>query len=132
MAFSLAAAMDAIAAQLLAAGVTARAYGWPVKEVSPPCAIVGYPAEIVYDATFRDGSQELTFPVYLLIGPVSDRATRDAVSVALEGTAKVKAALDGSLSGTVSDARVATARIQQVPVGLVDYLSVEYALEVIT
>ena len=130
MAFSLAATMDAIAAQLLSAGVTARAYAWPRAEVSPPCAIVGYPAEIPFDLTFG-GGQEFEIPVYLLVGPVADRETRDALSAALGSAGAVKAALDGSLSGTVSDARVSRARVETVPVGLVDFLSVAFTLEVL-
>jgi hypothetical protein len=129
MTFSLAAAMDAIAAQLLAAGVTPRAYAWPLKEVSPPCAVVGYPAEIPFDLTFG-GGQEFEIPVYVLVGPAADRDTRAALSAALAGASAVKSALEGSLAGTVSDARVTSAKVETVAVGLVDYVSVVFALEV--
>jgi hypothetical protein len=130
MALDLAAVMDAIAAQLTGAGVTGRAYAWPVPEVSPPCAIVGYPAEIPFDLTFGGGA-EFELPVYLLVGPAADRETRAALSALLAGAAAVKAALDGSLSGTASDARVSGAKVESVRVGLVDFLSVVFTLEVL-
>ncbi len=129
MALNLAAVMDAIAAQLLAAGVTGRAYAWPVPEVAPPCAIVGYPAEIPFDLTFAGGI-EFSIPIFQLVGVAADRETRAALSAAIDGAAAVKAALDGGLSGTVSDARVASAKVELVAVGLVDYLSVVYTLDV--
>jgi hypothetical protein len=131
MTLDLAAVMDAIAAQLTGAGVTGRAYAWPVAEVSPPCAIVGYPAAIPFDLTFGGGA-EFEIPVYLLVGPSADRDTRAALSGAITGASAVKAALDGSLSGTVSDARVASAKVESVRVGLIDFLSVVFALEVLS
>ena len=129
MALDLAAVMDAVAARLLASGAIGRAYAWPIPEVSPPCAVVGYPAEIPFDLTFG-GGQEFEIPVYLLVGAAADRDTRAALSAAIAGASAVKAALDGTLAGTVSDARVTSAKVTTVAVGLVDYLSVVFALEV--
>ena len=128
--WSLAATMDAIAAPL--APLTPTVYAWPVREAEPPCAVIGYPADFAFDLTYRDAHQETTFPIWFLVGPASDKATRDAVDAVLEGTAKVKAALDGNLGGTVSDARVARARITQLPMNLAEWLTVEYELEVMT
>jgi hypothetical protein len=130
MVWSLAATMDAIATRLQPLAPTV--YAWPVREAVPPCAVVGYPADIAFDLVYHDASQEMTFPIWFLVGPVADKATRTEADAVIEGSAKVKAALDGNLGGTVSDARVARARFTQLSMNLVDWLTVEYDLEVMT
>ena len=130
MALNLAATMDAVAALL--SPLVPAVYAWPVREVNAPCAVVGYPTEIPFDLTFRDASQEFTIPIWIVIGPVADKATRDSASAFIEGSARVKSALDGNLQGTVSDARVTTVKFTQLAMSLVDYLSLEYELEVMS
>jgi hypothetical protein len=126
------ATMDAIAARIEAAGVTERAYSWPSASVSIPCAIVGYPTRIEFDLTFQDGSDELVFPIWFLVGKVSDKAARKKLSDILRGATGIKDALDGNLGGVVQTARVTDGTIETVSVSAIDYLSARFDLEVAT
>lgn len=128
---NLGAIMDAVADGLTGAGVVSRAYAYPKESVDPPAAVVGYPAEIDYDAAMRDGTHRITVPVWLVIGKVVDRTTRDRVS-ALVDQDEVKAALDGDLDGTVQSCRVTAATIEAVAVAGVEYLGIRFDLDIYT
>ena len=137
---AMAATMDAIAARLKALGIR-RVYGWPILSVTPPAALVGYPEEITYDNTKGRGSDRLTFPVFVVVGQVADKAARDTLSgyIDPESSLSVKTALeavdegdDGSLDGTVSKARVSAARPQYVVIGEVQYLAASFDVDIVT
>lgn len=57
-----------------------RVYRYPPDNVQPPAAIVTYPDTYTYDETMRRGMDRITLPVVLLVGKVSDRASRDRIS----------------------------------------------------
>lgn len=104
-----------------------RVYDYPPDSVSVPAAIVGLPEEIVFDETYGRGSDRASVPVHVLVSKVSDRASRDAISAYM---VSVKAAVDGSLGGVVSDARVASAKPNMITVGTIEYLAVTFTIEV--
>ena len=126
------ATMDAIAATAVSGGATTRAYAIPEDNVEVPCMVVGYPDEINYDMTFRDGSDEATFPVWFLVGLVVDRAARKSLSDIIGSAPSIKAALDGNLGGVVQTARVERVRIETATVGSVQYLAARFDLNVVT
>lgn len=126
----MAAVMDALAARILAAGVTTRAHAWPVGAVQPPCAIVGYPEEIEFDATFGRGSDRAVFPVWMVCGNVSDRTARDVLSGYITGATGIKDALDGNLGGVVQTARVTDCQIEKTTIGAVEYIAARFQIEV--
>lgn len=123
--------MDALAARILAAGVTTRAHAWPVGAVQPPCAIVGYPEEIEFDTTFRRGSDRAVFPVWMVCGNVHDRSARDVLSAYIgDGARSVKAALEPNVGGAVQTARVTDCQIEKLPIGAVEYITAKFMIEV--
>lgn len=123
--------MQAIADRALAGGVVARAYGWPVEAVQPPCLVVGYPeGDIEFDAVFGRGSDKALFPAWLIVGKALERSTRDVLSPYIAGAAGVKDALDGDLGGLVQTARVTACRVEPVIVAGVEYLSARFDIEV--
>lgn len=126
--------MDAIADAIRNEGVTDRVYEWPSDQVSPPCAVVGYPRDedIEFDVTYGRGSDRAVFPIYLMVGRVSERAARDRLSTLLTGATGLKDHLDGNLGGAVQTARLKTVRIEEVTVGAVAYLAAVADLEVYT
>lgn len=106
MAINLNTAMDAIGAAL--AGITGvRVYDYLAENVAVPAAVVGLPMPLTYDHTKGRGTDRATFPVYLVVGRVSDRAARDALAVYCDGTAAatvaVKAAVDAVAECRVID-----------------------------
>ena len=122
--------MQAIADELVSAGVVENAYGWPVKQARPVCAIVGYPDALEFDATFGRGSDKATFPVYIVCGAVHDQSTRDVISGYITGATGVKDALDGDLSGAVQTARVTDCTIDTLTLAGVEYLAARFLIEV--
>lgn len=124
------ATMQAIADELVSAGVTKKAYGWPNPSVTAGSAIVGYPEELEFDATFGRGSDRAVFPVWVIVGKAVERTARDAISAFITGATGVKDALDGDLSGAVQTARVTDCQIEEIAVGDVAYLSAKLLVEV--
>jgi hypothetical protein len=121
--------MDAVAELIKVAEIVPRSYPYPVESINPPCAVVGYPDVYDYDLTARRGSDRMSLPVWLILGRVVERATRDAVSSLLaEGT--VKAALDGDLDGTCQSCRVQGLTLETVSVAGLDYLALRLTLDI--
>lgn len=131
MALDLNATMDAFGLRLgTIPGL--RVYDYPPDSVAVPAAVVGYPDVVTYDETMARGTDSCTVTVTVLVGRISDRASRDALGAYLAGSGvySVKAAVDGTLAGTVKDARVASASVMSVTVGGVDYAAAAFSVEV--
>ena len=125
MALNVAAAMDGIGTRLgTISGL--RVYDYASDRVSPPAAIVGWPETIEFDQTYVRGADMATFPVAVIVGRVSDRASRDVLTAYVP---LVKAALDGTLGGAVASARVTSADINPITVAGVDYVAATFMLE---
>lgn len=131
MSLDLNAVMNAVGVRLATiAGL--RVYDYPPDSVAVPAAVVSYPEEITYDETMARGCDSCILAVSVLVGVSSDRASRDALAAYLAGTgaSSVKTAVDGTLAGTVKDARVGRAVIRDVAVGGVDYRAAIFDVEV--
>jgi hypothetical protein len=131
MAFDLNTVMDALGVRLATiAGL--RVSDHVPKTVAVPAAIVGFPEEITYDETYGGGADSTVIPVTVLVGAVTDRVARDelAAYTARAGAQSIKAAVDGPLAGAVSDARVATAKIEGITFNGVEYLGATFRVEV--
>lgn len=110
-------------------------FAHPVASVVPPAAIVVWPDQITYDATYQRGMDTLTFPVVLVVGQTSDgRAAMDALSRYWDGSGpwSVKAALEtgGPVDGVLDDVQVGAARAGEVSIGGVSLLAAEFTTEV--
>ena len=137
-ALDLVAVMDGIANTLGASdlGFADRVFEWPTLSVNPPCAVVGYPTALTFDATYARGSDRATFPVWVILGRIDARSTRDQVGLYLGfgagGAESVKDALDGDLAGSCQSCRVTAATIEAVNISGVDYQSIRFDLDVLT
>lgn len=134
MALDLGLVMDAIGVRLgTIAGL--RVADYPAQSVNPPQAIVSLPTEPVeYDAVMGRGADRAVVPITVLVGAVSDRASRDAIAsyVSGIGALSVKAAVEGTdatLGGAAQTVRVMTGRIDIVTIGGVDYLGATLEVE---
>lgn len=110
-----------------------RVYRYPPDNVQPPAAIVSYPETITYDETMRRGMDRYTnHTVAVLVGKVSDRATRDNISVYADGAGdrSIKALLDGTGYETCDSVRVTSADFDIVTIASVDYLGVMFNLDI--
>lgn len=114
--------MDELKVALEMAGY--RSFAWPVPTVTPPAAIVTYPDEILYDATYGRGMDEITIPVVVVFGRPTDRATRDLYAAATSGAAgSIKAHIDGAAYTSCSSARVERVTSDVATIGGIDYLA---------
>lgn len=125
MQIDVSAVMDAIGDAIESTGVK-RVYRYPADSVTPPCAVIGYPTDIRFDATFGRGSDAATFPVYYVVSSVNDRTTRDALTSTIK---QIKNAIDGL---TQYAALCSEAKVQGITVGAIAYLAVEFTVQVET
>lgn len=132
MVIDLSATMDAIAAAITAAGLAERSYPYPAGDITPPCAVVGYPKSIDIGITFGRGGDSAEIPLWIVAGQVSDESTRDALSAAISGASDVQTALEGDLGGVVSALRVTGCTPETVSFAGVTYMSARFDLEVLS
>lgn len=132
MALDLNAAMDAIGATLKTIPGL-RVYDYPPDAIAVPAAVVAFPDAVEYDRTYRAGSDSAVFTVHIVVGKMSDRASRDAVG-AYVGRAgpSVKTTLeaDPTLGGAIQTLRAERAQLVTMTVGGVEYLAASFDVEV--
>lgn len=129
----LAAVMDALVASVVDAGILDRAYGWPLPEVSPPCVVAGYPTSYSPGVTMDRGHDRATFPIWLVLGRIDERTTRDVFGSYLNGTADIVDALNNADVDHEWSCRVMAAEVQPwVPVPELTYLSIRFDVDVLT
>lgn len=73
-----------------------RVHRYPPDSVTPPAAVVTYPEEYMYDDTYARGMDRMTVPVIVLVGKVSDRATRKLVSNWLDRSGTSRFTIDNA------------------------------------
>ena len=135
MALDLNAAMDAIGVRLATISGL-RVADYAAQSINVPQAIVSLPtAPVEYDAVMGRGADRVVIPVRVLVGAVSDRASRDAIAAYISGTGtqSVKSAIEGTdptMGGVIQTVRVTSATVDIVTVGAVDYLGASFDVEV--
>lgn len=95
---NLVAVMDEIAEKLKAApSLEGRTYAYPELNIRPPAAIVTYPSDGTFDATYGRGVDTMTGVVVVAVGRPNERTARDRLAVYIDGSGpdSVKALLDG-------------------------------------
>lgn len=110
-----------------------RVYRYPPDNIQPPAAVVTYPGTITYDETMRRGMDRYPdLTVVAMVGKVSDRASRDAVSVYANGAGEksVKAVLDGDGYQSCDSVRVTGVEFDIVSMAGVEYLAATFTLDI--
>lgn len=124
---NLTAVMDGIAAQVV--GLIPNTFAWPAESVTPPAAVVGYPTRIEFDLAAGRGGDEMTIPLWVIVGKSGTKAARDQISTWIGDTSSVKSAVDGLHAW--GDARVVDAKVSEITINAVAYLAVEFTIDVI-
>ena len=101
-----------------------------------PCAIVGPPTDIEYDAVMARGADTYTFTVRVLVARASERSAQRALFDYASGTGSksIKTAIESDRTlGGVADSLAVTAAsgIGIYAYGEADYLGIEFTVEVI-
>lgn len=133
---NLADVMDQVGAQLDTIDGL-RVSPFPPDQVNPPFAIVTYPEDINFDATYERGADTMTLPVIVGVGKVSDRASRDKLAAYCQGTGatSVKAVLEAGVEAgayTAFDSlRVQMAEFDLIKIAAVEYVAATFTLDII-
>jgi hypothetical protein len=109
-----------------------RVYRYPPDNVQPPAAVVSYPEEYTYDATYGRGMDRLTLPVVVLVGRVSDRTSRDRLGAYVDGSgsSSVKAVLEAGTYTDFDTLRVVGVEFDVVSVAGVDHVAATLSLDI--
>jgi hypothetical protein len=126
--------MDALGAALQEIA-DVNVYAFPPDAVTVPALVVRYPESITYDSTMARGADELELIVVALVGKVSDRGARTSLNSYIDGDGErsVKQAVeaDPTLDGNCHTLRVAEAEVVTNTVGGIEYLAVEFTIEIV-
>jgi hypothetical protein len=123
--------MDAVANRLDTI-TSLRVHAYPPGTVTPPAAVVSYPETVAFDETYGRGMDQMTVPVVLVVGKVSDRAARDALGAYCDGSgsASVKAVLESGTYTAFSTLRVTDIDFDTVTIGGTDYIAALFSLDI--
>lgn len=107
-------------------------FPYSAERVLPPAAIVGWPDPLTYDNTMGRGSDLITLPVWVLVGRFDALSARDTLAAYLDGSgpSSVKAVLDGGLYTACDSVRVASATVEPISSGGVEYLGAVLQVEI--
>lgn len=110
-----------------------RVYDFPPDQVYPPCAIVSWPDTYTYDFTYGRGSDRMSVPVVVLVGKVSDRASRTNLAAYTDGSgaSSVKAVLEAGTYTAFHELRVESVDFDVVSVAGIDYAAALFTIDVV-
>lgn len=110
-----------------------RVFPYSADRIVPPAAIVGWPDPITYDATMARGADRLTAPLFVLVGRLDARTSRDRLAKYLAGAGddSVKAAVEAGTYTAFDSVRVQEARVDGFTVAGVEYLGATFQLDLI-
>lgn len=109
-----------------------RAYPWGLQRITPPTALVGWPANLEYDGTFGRGQDTVVLPLFVLVGHIDARVSRQNLAGYIQGDGpfSVKAAIDAFEFTSCDSANCKRVRVEMVAVADVEYLSAVFEIEV--
>jgi len=109
-----------------------RVFPYSADSFTPPAACVGWPDPLTYDGAMARGMDSLTLPVWVVVGKFDARTARDALAAYLDGSGdrSVKAALESGPYLACDSVRVATATVDVVVSGAVEYLGAVLQVEI--
>lgn len=129
---NVAAVMDELAAELdTIAGL--RVFAYPPDKIDPPAAIIGYPETITYDTSMGRGTDMIEFPIFVMVGRLTDRTARDKLApyLAGSGSASIKGVLRAALPFVaMASVNVVSATIEVVTMAGLDYLTAVFTVNV--
>lgn len=106
-----------------------RVFAYFPDRISPPVAVVDFPAELDYDSAFSRGADRIKLPVTVLVSRVDSRTARDRL---LGYQESVKAAIEVHTPVAYDSARVTGVEFNHsVPVAAVEYAAATFTIDII-
>lgn len=102
-----------------------RAHGYPPDSIQPPAAVVTYPGTYTFDSTYGRGSDDIDLPIVVLVGKVSDRASRDRISEYVNGAGpkSIKEVVEAGTYSAFDSVRIGRAEFDVISVAGIQYLA---------
>lgn len=135
MTFNLGAIMDEVASVLATVDGIERTFAYPVETITPPAAVVNYPAAagINYMQTYHQGETSIPdLEAHLVAYRLTDRVARDAASAwtANSGDESVVAKLEAHAWTSCDSVTVTAAEFTLMTVGSEQFLDVIFHLDI--
>jgi hypothetical protein len=110
-------------------------YPYPPSAIAAPALVVRYPERVTYDSTMGRGTDDIEIIVVALVAKLSDHSARTNINAYMDGSGNrsVKQTLevDPTLAGNCHTLRVQEAEITVQTVGGIEYLAVEFTIEIV-
>ncbi len=109
-----------------------RVFGYPPNKITPPAVVVTYPETYTFDAAYLRGMDRLEVPVVVLVGKVSDRASRGTLGAYCDGSgaSSVKAILESGTYTAFDTVRVAKAVFDVISIAGVEFLAATFICDI--
>jgi hypothetical protein len=109
-----------------------RVYPYTSDSITPPAAVVALPEGITYDDTYAHGKDSMVLEVTVMVGKVSDRASRDVIAVYANGSGSksIKATLDNATYTSCDVVSVKSAEFDVIRVASIDYLAAVFTVAI--
>lgn len=109
-----------------------RVYRYPPDSVSVPSAVVAYPETYNYDSTLGRGMDRMTLPVVVMVGKVSDRASRDRIAAYADGDGdrSVKAVVEAGTYTACDKPRVQDVEFDVLLMAGIEYLAATFNIDI--
>lgn len=110
-----------------------RVYAYPPDVIAPPAAVVTYPGTLTYDASYGRGMDRIPdLGVVLLVGKVSDRASRDLITKWAKGSGanSIKTVVESGTYTAFHTVRVTEVTFDVVSVAGVEHLAATFTLDI--
>lgn len=125
--------MDEIATQVRTiSSLAGRTHAHPVDTLTPPSAVVGWPEDYTFDATYGRGTDRMTLPLVVVVGRPSDRTLRDRLAgyCAGSGDESIKQVVEAGTYTAFDVVTVQSIDFDIVQVGGADHLAALFSLDI--
>lgn len=110
-----------------------RVYAYPPDTIQPPAAVVTYPGTLRYDETYGRGMDRIPdLTVVLLVGKVSDRATRGLITKYAKGSGatSIKTVVESGTYTAFDVVTVTEVSFDVIAIGAVEHLAATFTLDI--
>lgn len=110
-----------------------RCFPYLADAVQPPAAVFPLDgSELTFDETYGRGMDRLSLPLAVVVGKVSDRASRGQISAYCNGSgaSSVKEVLESGTYTAFDTVRVVSARLGVATIAATEYLAALFELDV--
>jgi hypothetical protein len=125
--------MDEVATQLATISGLRVEKQPPSGTVSPPAAVVSFPEDITFDATYGRGSDRMTLPVVVVVGRVVDRSAKAEMGAYANGsgTRSIKQVVEAGTYTAFDTVRVTGVTFDVIDIAGIGYLGGTFSLDIV-